>query len=137
MYILRRQADKASSQNKLQDKKEQGLMEPTPHFIFSPEVLFQPLGDEAVLLNLQNNRYYGLNEVGARMWQLLQEHGELDAVVAQMVVEYEVDDATLRQDLQTLIAQLLEQEMLAMDTATGDTASGESTPTDATRTDAI
>ena len=102
-------------------------MEPTPHYLFSQEVLFQPLGEEAVLLNLQNNRYYGLNEVGARMWQLLQEHGELYAVVAQMVAEYEVEEAVLRQDLQTLIAQLVEQEMLT--TAT-------STATDSTSTEA-
>ena len=95
-------------------------MEPTPQYLFSPEVLFQPLGDEAVLLNLHNNRYYGLNEVGARMWQLLQEHGALDAVVTQMVAEYEVDEATLRQDLQTLIAQLVEQEMLAESTTATD-----------------
>lgn len=102
-------------------------MEPTPQYQFSPEVLFQPLGEEAVLLNLENNRYYGLNEVGARMWQLLQEHGDLDAVVAQMVAEYEVEEAVLRQDLQTLIAQLIEQEMLSTTTATATDA----TPTDA------
>lgn len=79
---------------------------------FLPEVLFQPLGSEAVLLNLNNNRYYGLNEVGARTWALLQEHGAVDAAVAQLLEEYEVDEATLRQDVETLVAQLIEQEMV-------------------------
>ena len=79
---------------------------------FLPEVLFQPLGGEAVLLNLNNNRYYGLNEVGARTWQLLQEHGEVGAAVTQLLEEYEVDEATLRQDVEALVAQLIEQEML-------------------------
>jgi hypothetical protein len=81
-------------------------------FEFLPEVLFQQVGDEAVLLNLNNSRYYGLNEVGARMWQLLEEHGALEPVVAQVVEEYEVDEATARQDLETLVAQLLEHEMI-------------------------
>jgi hypothetical protein len=95
------------------------MTEQAAEFVFSPEVLFQPLGNEAVLLNLSNNRYYGLNEVGARMWELLQEHGALEAVVAQMVEEYEIDEATLRQDLEGLIAQLIEQEMLTREASTG------------------
>ena len=36
-------------------------------------VLFQDLGDEVVLLEVESEQYYGLNEVCARMWSLPQQ----------------------------------------------------------------
>ena len=43
-------------------------------------VLFRDLDGEAVLLDTVSGRYFGLNEVGTRMWALLQFHGEIEAV---------------------------------------------------------
>jgi hypothetical protein len=40
------------------------------------------------------------------MWQLLGEHQETAAVLAQLLDEYDVDEATLRHDLAALIDQL-------------------------------
>lgn len=80
----------------------------------SPDVLFQELKDEAVLLNLDTERYYSLDDVGTRMWQLLAEHSNVAAVVGQLLGEYDVDEATLRQDLANLIAQLAEEELITM-----------------------
>jgi hypothetical protein len=59
-----------------------------------------------VLLELEAGRYYTLDDVGARCWTLLAELGEVDAVVSAMLVEFDVDEATLRADLQALIARL-------------------------------
>jgi hypothetical protein len=75
----------------------------------APGVLFRDLGDESVLLNLDNDRYYGLDDVGTRMWQLLAELGAVDAVVARLLEEYagQVDEPTLRRDLEELIATLV------------------------------
>ena len=43
-------------------------------------VLFQDLGDEVALLEAESGQYYGLNEVGARMWFLPQQ-GQPDSQV--------------------------------------------------------
>lgn len=40
----------------------------------SPDVLFRELDSEGVLLDLETERYYTLDDIGARMWQLLHEH---------------------------------------------------------------
>src|SRR5262249_46846096 len=37
--------------------------------VVSKDVLVQELGGESVLLNLNGGRYFGLDEVGTRMWQ--------------------------------------------------------------------
>jgi hypothetical protein len=67
-------------------------------------VLFRDLDGEAVLLETSTGRYYGLNEVGTRMWSLLQLHGEIEAACRALLAEYDVPEARLREDL----AQLLE-----------------------------
>lgn len=72
----------------------------------SPEVLFQELDGETVLLDLGSERYFGLDDVGTRVWQLLLAHGELAAVHRQMLAEYEVPAERLREDLLELVARL-------------------------------
>ncbi len=76
------------------------------HVTASSDTLFQELDGEAILLDLQTEHYYGLDDIAARMWQLLAEQGDVEAVVAQLLDEYDVDEATLRRDLANLIAAL-------------------------------
>ena len=76
------------------------------------DVLFQTVADEAVLLNIADNHYYGLDDVATRMWQLLAEHGTEDAVIREMLDEYDVDEATLRQDFAALVTELEQRGLL-------------------------
>lgn len=71
-------------------------------------VLVRILDGEAVLLNLDNEIYFGLDEVGTRMWMLLTGSDSIQAAYDGLLAEYEVDPATLRADLIELIQQLLE-----------------------------
>jgi hypothetical protein len=71
------------------------------------DVLFQQLQGEVVLLNMASQRYYGLNEVGARMWELLLESGSVDAVADRLHETYDTDPITLRSDLERLVGELL------------------------------
>jgi DeoR/GlpR family transcriptional regulator of sugar metabolism len=70
------------------------------------------VADEAVLLNLSDQHYYGLDEVGARIWTLLLEHGDIEVVIQQMLREYEVNEATLRRDLMALIQEMEQRGIL-------------------------
>ena len=70
------------------------------------DVLFQQLQGEVVLLNMASQRYYGLNEVGARMWELLLESGDVNAVTDRLRETYDADPVTLRSDLERLIEEL-------------------------------
>lgn len=62
-------------------------------------VLFRDLDGEAVLLETVTGRYFGLNEVGTRMWSLLQLHGEIEAVCHALLAEYDAPEDLLREDL--------------------------------------
>jgi Coenzyme PQQ synthesis protein D (PqqD) len=74
----------------------------------SADVLVQEFSGEAVLLDLAKESYFGLDEVGTRAWRLLEEHGRLQPVVQTLLTEYEVDEDTLRLDLEELVGGFVE-----------------------------
>lgn len=78
------------------------------------DVLFTDLGSEGMLLHLKDELYFELNEVGARTWQLLNEHGETTIVLKHLLAEYEVEEATLRQDLAKLIGAMKDANLLVL-----------------------
>lgn len=80
----------------------------------SSEVLFQEVGGEAVLLDLRSESYFGLNEVGARVWQLLQERSDPKAVLDALSAEYEVDEGTLANDLVELITDMADAGLVTL-----------------------
>ena len=82
------------------------MMDLATHVTVPESVLFRDLDGEAVLLETATGRYYGLNEVGTRMWSLLQFHGEIEAVCRALLAEYDVPEPQLRADLAQLIEAL-------------------------------
>lgn len=76
------------------------------------DVAFEVLDGEAVVLNLQTGVYFQLNEVGTRVWELLSVHGEAEPIVDALFEEYEVERATLTEDVDRLISELSEKGLL-------------------------
>jgi Coenzyme PQQ synthesis protein D (PqqD) len=69
-------------------------------------VFFQEIEGETMLLDDQRGLYFELDVVATRVWQLLNEDGDLATVAARMLAEFEVDEATLNADLADLFAHL-------------------------------
>ncbi|HTM02384.1 MAG TPA: PqqD family protein [Vicinamibacterales bacterium] len=78
----------------------------------APDVMFRLVGEEGVLVNLATERYLGLNAVGARMWQVLSNARSIQAACVQLLTEYDVDEATLRADVEDFVEQLLAQQLI-------------------------
>lgn len=81
----------------------------------SDKVLIQEIEGEAVLLNLSNEQYFGLNDVGTRFWNLLSEHGESEKVIEALKEEYMVDEDELENDLAVLVNKLVDQGLFVLD----------------------
>jgi hypothetical protein len=75
-------------------------------------VSFSVVGEDAFLLNTQTNKYYGLEKVGARLWELLNEGKSLKDAYQNVLSEYEVDPAQLEQDLLDLLERLREHGLV-------------------------
>ena len=72
----------------------------------SPEVISQEVSGETVLLDLESENYFGLDEVGTRIWQLIKETNDLQAIYQTLLAEYDVSEQRLQQDLDTLLAEI-------------------------------
>ena len=75
----------------------------------SPNAVFRDMDGEGVILDLQSGTYFGLNEVGTRMWQLIEKHGRLSAVLGALEGEYDVAADVLERDLLELTTRLIEK----------------------------
>jgi len=73
------------------------------------DVLISNLQDESVILNLDSERYYGLDSVGTRILSVLTTSDSIEAAYDTLVHEYDVDGQVLREDLLALVENLVEQ----------------------------
>jgi hypothetical protein len=80
----------------------------------APDVMLRVIGDEAVILNLKSELYLGLNPVGTRMWTVLQNAPSIQAAYASLLDEFEVEPERLRQDMDELLDQMLEQGLIEL-----------------------
>lgn len=78
------------------------------------DVLLSGLEDESILLNLDSERYYGLDNVGTRMLSVLTTSDSIEAAFELLVKEYEVDTEVLRRDLISLIDELEQQGLVTV-----------------------
>lgn len=82
-----------------------------------PHVLVRFLDKESVLLNLDTERYYGLDETGTRMWQLLTSAPTIDAAYQELQNEFDVESELLRLHLTELLGRLVENGLLQIQPA--------------------
>lgn len=72
-----------------------------------PEQIFSDIGGEAVILHLKTGIYHGLNEVGARIWTLIQEPKAVQDIKQTIIAEYEVASDECDRDLIALLKEFL------------------------------
>ena len=73
-----------------------------------PDLLCQEIDGETIVLEPVEQRYFGLNETGTRIWKLLHdEAGDIERCCASLLATYEVTEAKLQEDLLELLTQML------------------------------
>ena len=70
------------------------------------------LEDESVLLDLASENYLGLDEVGTRIWQFIDDGETMRSVVATMLDEYDTNEETLVGDLDEFLNDLQAQGLI-------------------------
>ena len=70
-------------------------------------VLMRRVGEEHVLLNLNNETYYGLNPLGSRTIELADGGATLEEIIDRLFAEYEVGRGQLEGDVRRIVAELI------------------------------
>ena len=82
----------------------------------STDALYRDLHGEGILLQVETGRYFGLDDVAHRMWQLIVLHGDLRLVEEALLSEYKVERESLSADLNRLVSQLVERKLVEVET---------------------
>ena len=77
-----------------------------------PQVMARTVGTETVILDLLSGTYFGLDPVGARIWQLLDEGKTLAEVCEAMHQSHDVARADIERDVLVLVEALQVQRLI-------------------------
>jgi hypothetical protein len=80
--------------------------------VVAEEVLSNKLSDEEAILNLKSGVYYGLDPVGARVWELVQAPVSVGRLLETLLGEYDVERDPLRRDLVELLGKLASENLI-------------------------
>lgn len=81
-----------------------------------PNVFAAEVHGELVLFDPEKGCYYGAGPVGGRIWSLIGEKRTVEAIVAAIVSEFDVDQATAEEDVLAFIGELRDGEVVEVDT---------------------
>jgi hypothetical protein len=76
------------------------------------EALVATLADGAVLLNLQTKRYFSLNETGTRIWEMVQQTSDEEAIVTTLLNEYDVEEPMARTEVRRILDELIDAQLI-------------------------
>jgi hypothetical protein len=79
----------------------------------SAEMPSAPLGDDLLMMSLDLGRYFSLNGVGKRIWEILEYPTQPAAIVRQLVEEYDVTEETCAMQVDDFLKKLRERGLLA------------------------
>jgi len=82
---------------------------------FSDTVFAQEVDGEMVLLDMESENYFGLDEVGTAIWQSMQEYGTLQEVFHAMLEQYDVEEEVLKNDLSDFVNKLLKSGLVKVE----------------------
>ena len=80
--------------------------------VFSDTVFAQEVDGEMVLLDMNSENYFGLDEVGTMIWLAMQEKETLQEVYEAMLDQYEVEPEILERDLLDFVQKLSESGLI-------------------------
>ena len=82
--------------------------------VVAPGLTAANLGDEAVLLDANSGRYYGLNELGARIFELARTPHMVREIKAALLQEYKVQEAQLEADLLAFLRDMEQRNLIEL-----------------------
>lgn len=84
----------------------------TTSVVRSSDQVSGDLDGKVVLLSIENGEYYNMNEVGSRIWALIEQPMTVAALVDRLLGEFEVERATCEAEVAVFLEQLRKDGLL-------------------------
>ncbi len=73
------------------------------------------MDDQIIVADMRSGHYFGLDGVGAKLWELLGQRATRNGIVDRLFAEYEVSRDVLERDVDSLLQDLLDRRLLEHD----------------------
>ena len=80
--------------------------------VASPDQFSCPLGSDTVILDVKAGLYFSLDNVGAFVWELIQQPRSVKELKQAVGDAFEVDAATCERDLHALLGELADKQLI-------------------------
>ena len=87
-------------------------MENSKKYIQNTEVIQSKIGEEVVMLDIETGFYFGLNSVASTIWELMKVEISFDALIDELMAQFDVDRALCETDTIELINEFLEKKII-------------------------
>lgn len=94
------------------DQRDDSPLQPSTTLAIAPGVLARSSGSEMVLLEPSTEQFFGLDGVGARIFELLRERPQFSELLDILLTEYDIDRATLESDVRAYVEDLVRANLL-------------------------
>jgi hypothetical protein len=74
--------------------------------------LFNQIDGEVVMLSIENSEYYGMDKVGSRIWELLEQPLSFKDLVSKLINEYEVSKEQCSDETLVFLNKLIDKKLL-------------------------
>ena len=90
-------------------------MAPDTVVVANPDAMSSSVGIETVILHFTAGTYFGLDEVGTRIWQLVQERRSVREIRDALLEEYDVDEERCDQAVRSLLTSMAKHGLITVD----------------------
>jgi hypothetical protein len=79
-----------------------------------PDLLFNEIDGEVVMLSIENGEYYGMDKVGSRIWTLLEKPISFQNLVSILIEEYDISPNSCENDTKEFLLGLLSKNIISI-----------------------
>ena len=76
------------------------------------------LDGEMVMMSVEHGKYYGLDEIGSRIWKLIEQPRSVSEICELLVAEFQVEREKCRQDVLDFLNKLAREDLVKVDYGT-------------------
>ena len=82
-------------------------------YIRNNELITADLDEDMVMLDIEQGKYFSLDSVGKRIWELIETEKSIEELVELLLLEFEVDSDTCKEDIEFHFKKLLDLKMIS------------------------
>lgn len=71
---------------------------------------------ETVILHRDKGKYYGLNDVGTFVWELVQQPHTVENICQEIIAEYDVEYERCRNDVEEVLLEMADKNLVRFET---------------------